>query len=589
MILGTGWGATSVLKTIDASKYEVTVVSPRNYFLMTALLPGVTVGTVEGRSIVENVRRLLPGDGRFYEATAVDVDPVAKTVTCVDRSPLTADFPNEPFLLPYDRLVLSVGAPFNTFRAPGVDKHTIMVKEVEDALAVRSRLMDMLETASLPGVHPETRRRMCSVVVVGGGPYGVNIAAEISDFLRQDAPRLYPDLRGVPSVTILSSQDHILSVYDERISRFAEEKFARDDLRVLKGRYVREVFPTELCVAERRTGETSRVPFGLCVWATGLGVNPLVRALQTRLGHKKTRSLSVDSFLRVMDAEGVYALGDCSDVKEGKRLSCADTARALFARADVDRDGSVDEEELRVLLVHLQATHPHVGLFLGRKGLTVRGLMRAAAKARKKKAVDAARAAATARGYDHPEEDHAAMEMAERNDDVDLDVELDLDVAEVAGSNPDGDENHHPDDDDDDANEVRLTYEEFRDALAGVDAKARGHPATAQVAAQQGAYLARALNQNHGHPAGSGGDGMGYSGVGPILDGWKYRHMGQFAQLGGGHAAADLPGDVVWSGMSTMLLWYGAYFSEQISWRNRWLVLWDWGRRAVFGRDNSRI
>lgn len=542
-----------MLKTIDASKYDVTVVSPRNYFLMTALLPGVTVGTVEGRSIVENVRRLLPGDGRFYEATAVDVDPVAKTVTCVDRSPLTVDFPNEPFLVPYDRLVVSVGAPFNTFRVPGVDKHAIKVKEVEDALAVRSRLMDMLETASLPGVDDETRRRVCSVAVVGGGPYGVNIAAEISDFLRQDAPRLYPNLRGVPSVTILSSQDHILSVYDERISRFAEDKFARDAIRVLKGRYVREVFPTELCVAERRTGETCRVPFGVCVWATGLGVNPLVRALQTRLGHKKSRSISVDSFLRVMDAEGVYAVGDCADVKEAKRLSCADTARALFARADVDRDGSVDEEELRVLLVHLQETHPHVGLFLGRKGFTVRGLMRAAATHRKRRA----------------EEFRAAMEMGHR-------IDADLDVAEATGSSPD-------------ANEARLTYEEFRDALAGVDAKARGHPATAQVAAQQGAYLARALNQNHGHPPGLGGDGMGYSGVGPILDGWKYRHMGQFAQLGGGHAAADLPGDIVWSGMSTMLLWYGAYFSEQISWRNRWLVLWDWGRRAVFGRDNSRI
>ena len=443
-----------MLKTIDASKYDVTVVSPRNYFLMTALLPGVTVGTVEGRSIVENVRRLLPGDGRFYEATAVDVDPVAKTVTCVDRSPLTVDFPNEPFLVPYDRLVVSVGAPFNTFRVPGVDKHAIKVKEVEDALAVRSRLMDMLETASLPGVDDETRRRVCSVVVVGGGPYGVNIAAEISDFLRQDAPRLYPDLRGVPSVTILSSQDHILSVYDERISRFAEDKFARDAIRVLKGRYVREVFPTELCVAERRTGETCRVPFGVCVWATGLGVNPLVRALQTRLGHKKSRSTSVDSFLRVMDAEGVG--GGLCRTSRRRNVVRGHRPRVIRARADVDRDGSVDEEELRVLLVHLQATHPHVGLFLGRKGFTVRGLMRAAATHRKRRA----------------EAFRAAMEMGHR-------IDADLDVAEATGSSPD-------------ANEARLTYEEFRDALAGVDAKARGHPATAQVAAQQGAYLARA-------------------------------------------------------------------------------------------------
>ena len=353
---------------------------------MTALLPGVTVGTVEGRSIVENVRRLLPGDGRFYEATAVDVDPVAKTVTCVDRSPLTVDFPNEPFLVPYDRLVVSVGAPFNTFRVPGVDKHAIKVKEVEDA-----RGSFATDGHARDGVSPGRRRRDPTTRVFrrrgGRRPVRREHRRRNLRFLTTGrAPRLYPDPRGVPSVTILSSQDHILSVYDERISRFAEDKFARDAIRVLKGRYVREVFPTELCVAERRTGETCRVPFGVCVWATGLGVNPLVRALQTRLGHKKSRSTSVDSFLRVMDAEGVYAVGDCADVKEAKRLSCADTARALFARADVDRDGSVDEEELRVLLVHLQATHPHVGLFLGRKGFTVRGLMRAAATHRKRRA-----------------------------------------------------------------------------------------------------------------------------------------------------------------------------------------------------------
>jgi NADH:ubiquinone reductase (non-electrogenic) len=51
----------------------------------------------------------------------------------------------------------------------------------------------------------------------------------------------------------------------------------------------------------------------------------------------------------------------------------------------------------------------------------------------------------------------------------------------------------------------------------------------------------------------------------------------------------DMPGGNVWTGVSTMLLWYSAYFSEQVSWRNRWLVLWDWGRYKIFGRDNSRI
>ena len=116
-----------------------------------------------------------------------------------------------------------------------------------------------------------------------------------------------------------------------------------------------------------------------------------------------------------------------------------------------------------------------------------------------------------------------------------------------------------------------LSREDFEAALRQVDSRMSSHPATAQVASQQGAYLAKVLN------------------AGAASEPFKYRHMGSFAMLGGGKAAIQLPGDVVSMGLSTMLMWQSVYFSEQVSWRNRWLVLFDWSRRLFFGRDNSRI
>lgn len=59
VVLGTGWAGTSFLKDLDCSKYEVKVISPRNYFAFTPLLPSVTCGTVEARSIVEPIRKML--------------------------------------------------------------------------------------------------------------------------------------------------------------------------------------------------------------------------------------------------------------------------------------------------------------------------------------------------------------------------------------------------------------------------------------------------------------------------------------------------------------------------------------------------
>jgi NADH dehydrogenase FAD-containing subunit len=85
VILGSGWGAVSALKEIDKRYYDVTVISPRNYFLFTPLLPSVTVGTVDARSITDPVR-LMSSDGFTYvEAKCTNVDPQNNTVTCTGK------------------------------------------------------------------------------------------------------------------------------------------------------------------------------------------------------------------------------------------------------------------------------------------------------------------------------------------------------------------------------------------------------------------------------------------------------------------------------------------------------------------------
>ena len=336
---------------------------------------------------------------------------------------------------------------------------------------------------------------MCAVIVVGGGPVGVGVAGEIEDFLRQDIPRLYPMLAGVPSVTIVHDAEHILNVYDERISRYAEAKLAKDRVRVLTGRTVREVRAASL-LTTGPSGAAEEMPFGLCVWTTGLGTRPVARALQRRLGHAEGRTLAVNARLAVSGADGVFALGDCADVKEGAQLACR--AAELFELADTDRSGTVDVAELKELLAQLRRDHPHVAPLLA--GGEVAALVRRA-----------------------------------------------------GGGG-------------------ELTRGDFAAALQSIDRRAASHPATAQVAAQQGAYLAKALN--------AGGEAAGP---------FRYRHLGSFVQLGGSQAAMQMPGDVVSTGFSTMVLWCGAYFGEQVSWRNRWLMLSDWLRVRAFGRDSSRM
>jgi hypothetical protein len=77
-----GWGAVPFLNHIDTEKYDVVCVSPRNYFLMTPLLPSVSVGTVETRTVIESIRSLIGPRIKFVEANCVNVDVKAKVITC---------------------------------------------------------------------------------------------------------------------------------------------------------------------------------------------------------------------------------------------------------------------------------------------------------------------------------------------------------------------------------------------------------------------------------------------------------------------------------------------------------------------------
>src|SRR5258708_17663970 len=113
VLLGTGFAGFSLLKRLDRKAYDVTVVSSRNHFLFTPLLPSSTVGTVEFRSIIEPIRRACKGV-RFYQASARELDPERQTVRCFST------LRQETFDISYDLLVAAGGAKVNTFGIPGM-------------------------------------------------------------------------------------------------------------------------------------------------------------------------------------------------------------------------------------------------------------------------------------------------------------------------------------------------------------------------------------------------------------------------------------------------------------------------------------
>ncbi|XP_041009269.1 external alternative NAD(P)H-ubiquinone oxidoreductase B2, mitochondrial-like [Juglans microcarpa x Juglans regia] len=138
-------------------------------------------------------------------------------------------------------------------------------------------------------------------------------------------------------------------------------------------------------------------------------------------------------------------------------------------------------------------------------------------------------------------------------------------------------------------NQAAIEIEKFKSALSEVDSQIINLPATAQVAGQQGEYLADCFNRMEECEKYPEGPLRFRGSERHRFHPFRYNHLGKFAPLGGKQVAIQCPGDWVWIGHGTRWIWYSVYTSKLASWRARILVISDWGKRFIFGRDLSRI
>jgi len=327
LLLGSGFAAMMALRRIDLKHYRVTVVSPRNHFLFTPLLPSTTVGTIEFRSIIEPIRTAREGV-EFVQASCTSIDLEKRRATC--RGVGT----ELEFEVEYDLLALAVGAWNNTYNIPGVREHAFFLKELGDARTIRERVIASLERADLPGQSKEERDRLLHFVVVGGGPTGVEFAAELHDLFDDELAEAYPHHISNVRVTLFEAGPKLLGGFGEDLRDYTARHFARQGIGVRLETPVAEVTERGL---QLKGGE--EVPSGLVVWSTGYAPTALAASLPFE--HDRTGRLLVDEYLRLPGYENVYALGDCAVPRGGAVPQTAQAAmqqgkylaRALNRRA----------------------------------------------------------------------------------------------------------------------------------------------------------------------------------------------------------------------------------------------------------------
>jgi NADH dehydrogenase len=312
-VIGTGWAGAYFLKTIDPKKFNIMCVSQRNHMIFTPLLPQTCTGTLEFRSVCEPILRVQPAlahkPNSMMQALAYDVDFDRKAVQCVSVGVIGAQekVPVQSFEFNYDYLVLAHGARPNTFNIPGVEENAFFLREVTEARGIRRRLAQNIQAAALPTTTREEAARLLHVVIVGGGPTGVEFAGDLSDFLRQDLPKLAPALRSMFRITIVEAAE-VLGTFDKVLREHGQRTLKKEGI-VIKKAVVAEVRPNQLSL---RTGETLNC--GLIVWSTGVGPSSLSKTL--KCDKTKQGRIAIDDHCQALKngiaVPEVFALGDCA-------------------------------------------------------------------------------------------------------------------------------------------------------------------------------------------------------------------------------------------------------------------------------------
>ena len=309
LILGGGFGGTyaaleleKILARDGSGAFEVTLVTRDNFFLFTPMLHEVAASDLELSTIVNPLRKLL-GRVNTFVGTIEAIDVASRRVTVshgVDRH--THD-------LSYDHVVLALGSRTNFYGLPGVEECALTVKSLGDAVALRSRLITHLEEASSECAAGE-RHPLLSFVVAGGGFAGVETLGGINDFMRE-ALRFYPTLSEDHLRMVLVTPDPlILPELGPELGAYAQRKLAARGVEIITGAKVRGVRDGVVELTDGRTIRASTL-----IWTAGTSPNPLLTALP--LPTRNGRVLVDDSFA-VPGWPGVWALGDCAFVPDGR-------------------------------------------------------------------------------------------------------------------------------------------------------------------------------------------------------------------------------------------------------------------------------
>ncbi|GEM67216.1 NADH dehydrogenase [Sphingobacterium mizutaii NBRC 14946 = DSM 11724] len=295
IIIGAGFGGVELARQLKNKEVEVLLIDRNNYHTFQPLMYQVATGTLASDSISFPLRKMFKNQKnfRFRLAEVLSIDSKNKMVhTSV------ADYD-------YDYLVIATGATSNFFGNKQVEKYALPMKNIIEALNIRSYLLQNLEEAVLRK-NASDRERYLNFVVVGGGPTGVELSGAIAEYQQHMLKKDYPELSTYEmKVFLVEGTGKILGALSEKSSRDAERYLHELGVKTILNTVVTDYDGNTVTLS---SGE--KIPTKTVIWGAGVmgqmpeGINPEIIQRGNRI--KTNEQCIVDG------EEVVYAIGDVS-------------------------------------------------------------------------------------------------------------------------------------------------------------------------------------------------------------------------------------------------------------------------------------
>jgi NADH:ubiquinone reductase (H+-translocating) len=301
LVLGGGFAGIGAARKLKQAEVDVTLGDKHDYHTFQPLLYQVATDLLETSACGHPLRDLFheQPNAAVHETTVTSIDLASREVRFAEMAPLT-----------YDYLVLGLGAEVDFFGVEGAPEHAFPMYTLADAVRLRDHILQKWEAADRDPALVEDGA--LNVVVVGGGPTGIESAGALAELYRSNFAKDYPGIpQGEARIILVEAGPTLMAMFRSDIRSYTRKALEKRGVEVLLGEVVASVQPTRVTLKSGTVLEAHTL-----VWGAGLHASPVVEALGLELQHG--HRLPAEPDLSVVGHSEVFAVGDIAWITDTK-------------------------------------------------------------------------------------------------------------------------------------------------------------------------------------------------------------------------------------------------------------------------------